>query len=151
VPRPKRPGNETALADSIERISFGLVAVTALAIDAATSDHTLTFQQWRALVVLARASDGRRITELATRTGASRPSTSRLVRRLEARGWIVVAPDPTDGRAVRLLLSPAGMNLHRRVLERRRELIEETIVGEAVSLDAGLDIARLAELFERWV
>ncbi len=139
------------LTAAIERLSFGLVAVTALAIDGATTRHTLTFQQWRALVVVGRADDGVRITQLATRIGASAPSTSRLVRRLATKGMLTVVPDPADGRAMRVRLSTAGEELRFKVIEGRRALIASTLSGgiaPGVPADA---IETLADAFETFV
>ncbi len=140
-----------SLTAAIERLSFGLVAITALAVDGATTRHSLTFQQWRVLVTVGRADDGVRISQLAERIGASAPSTSRLVRRLVAKGMVTVETDPADRRAMRVRLSVAGMELRRRVIDRRRALIAATIT-EMPSRDIPADgVEALADAFERFV
>jgi len=49
-----------------------------------------------------------RITELAAEEQIKQPGMTLLVNRLEERGWATRAPDPSDGRAVLVSLTPAG-------------------------------------------
>ena len=142
---------DAALASAIEALSFGLVAVTARAIDDARPSHPLTFQQWRILVVLGSSESGVRIGEVAERIGASRPSTSRLIHRLSRRGLIDSRPDPDDGRASSLRLTEAGTILRRTILARRRVLIEESLDGEVGVAGAASTVERLARRFQRWL
>jgi DNA-binding MarR family transcriptional regulator len=59
--------------------------------------------------VLSVLSTGpRRITELADQEGLAQPTMTGLVSRLEARGLVARAKDPSDGRAVQLTLTPEG-------------------------------------------
>jgi DNA-binding MarR family transcriptional regulator len=59
--------------------------------------------------VVRRLADGpSRITELAAEERVSQPAITLLVNRLEHRGWVQRAADPTDGRAVLVTLTPAG-------------------------------------------
>jgi DNA-binding MarR family transcriptional regulator len=139
------------LTAAIERLSFGLVAITALAVDGATTRHSLTFQQWRVLVVVGRTEDGVRISQLAERIGASAPSASRLVRRLIAKDMLTVETDPDDRRAMRVRLSAAGGELRRRVIERRRALIVATISGAPARWIPADGVETLADAFEPFV
>jgi DNA-binding MarR family transcriptional regulator len=149
VATPSDPVGSAAEA-ALEALSFGLVAVTARAIEDVTTHGQLSFQQWRVLVVLA--SPARlRVTELARRIGASEPSTSRMADRLERRGLIETIADPLDRRAINLRLTPAGSTLRDEVVERRRALIAESIAGLSVPPDGVDTIERFAEAFERWV
>ncbi len=59
-------------------------------------------------------ADGTRVTTLADRAGMSRQAMSSLVRELEDAGYLRTGPDPADGRAVRVTLSPDGVDLCRR-------------------------------------
>lgn len=139
------------LEAAIEALSFGLVAITALAVDRAAPGHALTFQQWRALVVIGSAPDGIRVSELAARIGASGPSASRLARRLSDRGWLVGNVDPLDGRAVRIRLSSSGARLRTTVIDHRRALIRETLGTRTEDPASTQLVAALAEDFARWI
>ncbi|MEM9189277.1 MAG: MarR family transcriptional regulator [Myxococcota bacterium] len=55
--------------------------------------------------------DGARITELADRAQISKQAVGKLVRGLEARGYVLRRPDPEDGRAQRIVLSKRGRSL----------------------------------------
>ena len=151
MPSERRPDEDPNLATAIEALSFGLVAVTARAIDDARPSHPLTFQQWRILVILGSTDTGVRIGEVAERLGASRPSTSRLVHRLSRRGLVESRPDPDDGRASSLRLTQAGATLRRTVVERRRALIEASLEDPDDREDLAAGVARLARRFGRWV
>lgn len=59
-------------------------------------------------VLGAVRSGPRRITDLAEREGCTQPAVTRLVDRLQDRGWLVRESDPRDGRAVLVALTPEG-------------------------------------------
>ncbi|MEO5922138.1 MAG: MarR family winged helix-turn-helix transcriptional regulator [Pseudolysinimonas sp.] len=52
---------------------------------------------------------GTRITVLAERAGVTRQAMSALVRDVEAVGYVTSGPDPADGRAVLVRLTPRGV------------------------------------------
>jgi DNA-binding MarR family transcriptional regulator len=54
----------------------------------------------------------RRITDLADRTGLTKPSVVYLVDYLERRGYVERTPDPQDGRAVLVRYRERGWALH---------------------------------------
>src|SRR5256886_5164889 len=56
--------------------------------------------------------DGLRLSELAARSRLSKQAMTTLVRTLEARRLIVRRPDPDDGRAARVYLTPRARRLH---------------------------------------
>ena len=60
--------------------------------------------------------DGTRLTKLAARADMTHQSMSELVATLERRGWVERRPDPTDGRARLICLTPEGRELTRRGL-----------------------------------
>jgi DNA-binding MarR family transcriptional regulator len=119
---------EDPVMDALERLFIAAVGVTSVALAEAGASPDLTLQQWRALVVIS-ASDGLRPGVVAQQIGMSRPSMSRLVRRLERRGVVLVEPDPLDGRAVVLRATPAGAALRRAVMARRRELVRQALAA----------------------
>jgi DNA-binding MarR family transcriptional regulator len=50
-----------------------------------------------------------RVTELAEREQLTQPGMTTLINRLEDAGLAVREPDPADGRAVRVTITPAGI------------------------------------------
>ena len=85
----------------------------------------------------------RRITELAVREGVTQPAITLLVNRLAERGWLKRTPDPLDGRAVLVELTPAGSALLDQVRAEFRALVRE----EMAALDDD-DIGALARAVE---
>src|SRR5690348_6703880 len=59
-------------------------------------------------VFMAIDPGGTRVTELAERTKMTKQAVGELVRRLEAQGYVEVAPDPSDGRVRRVHLTGNG-------------------------------------------
>ncbi|MGY1795986.1 MarR family winged helix-turn-helix transcriptional regulator [Geodermatophilus sp. SYSU D00525] len=72
-------------------------------------DAGLTHFDYHVLAMLSEAPERTlRMTELATRTTATLPRLSHVVRRLEERGLVERAPCPYDGRATNARLTDAG-------------------------------------------
>lgn len=76
----------------------------------------LNASQYR-LLMLLNPTDGQRLTTLSSRLLLSKSTVTRAVDQLEQFGWVRRAADPTDRRAQRVLLTPAG--------DRQREAISE--------------------------
>jgi DNA-binding MarR family transcriptional regulator len=136
--------------DQLDQLAVELVAVTNAAISDVGAGE-LSFSQWRTLMVLGSSGGPLRVHEVADRVNASMPSASRLVRRMERRGLVSISRDPSDGRGRRIALSKDGETLRRKVIRRRRELIEQSL-GELLqdpALVAGLEslVTRMA----RWL
>jgi len=141
---------DSALVDAIEELAFATVGMTALALNEAGQEKELTLAQWRVLVLVGRSP--MRVGSIAERIGASLPSASRLVGRMETHGFVVMAPDDEDRRATLVSLTPLGQSTRDAVIQRRRRLIGE-LVGDAAELaDAGLTegLAMLAARFARF-
>lgn len=135
--------------DQLDQLAVELVAVTNAAIfDVGAGE--LSFSQWRTLMVLGSATEPLRVHEIAGRVSASMPSASRLVHRLERRGLVSSARDPSDGRGRRISLTDAGETLRAKVIGRRRALIEAGLAGLTAdpALPSGLEtvVTKLA----RW-
>jgi DNA-binding MarR family transcriptional regulator len=67
-------------------------------------------------------SQGTRLTELAARAEMTHQSMGELVATLERRGYLQRRPDPTDGRARLVCLTPQGQQFLRRALREIREI-----------------------------
>lgn len=138
------------LIDVLEQLAFALVALTTTALSEGAPGADLTFPQWRVLVVLGAGDGGRvlRLSVLADAISASRPSTSRLVRRLERRGLVEAMPDPDDGRGLLVRLSDRGLAVRAAVVSRRRELIRERIAGLPGPAGVERELERVADALD---
>lgn len=77
-------------------------------------DSGLTFYEYTVLAGLSSAGDdGLRVSDLAAVTSGGLSRLSQVVTRMSTRDWVARRPDPTDGRAARVVLRPTG----RKVLE----------------------------------
>lgn len=74
-------------------------------------------------------AEPRRITELAAEERVTQPAITLLVNRLTERGWVERIPDPTDGRAVLVSLTPAGQEVFERLRAEYRALLHEEMVS----------------------
>ena len=84
-----------------------------------------------------------RITELAAEERVTQPAITLLVNRLAARGWVERVPDPSDGRAVLVSLTPVGEGVFEQLRSEYRALLHE----EMAMLDDS-EVETLAEAVE---
>jgi len=93
----------------------------------------------------------RRITELAAEERVTQPAITLLVNRLQERGWVQRVPDPSDGRAVLVSLTPAGEEVFERLRAEYRALLHEEMASledsEVETLAAAVSI--LDKLIDR--
>jgi DNA-binding MarR family transcriptional regulator len=134
---------------ALERIVFGAIAITTLAL--ADAGVELTFSQWRVLVIVGETADGTTVSGIATRLGAEVSPVSRLVGRLGRRGLVVANKDDRDRRVTRVTTTTRGRDLRAAVLDRRRELLSDVLAG-AGPLDADTEVAleRIGAAFGRY-
>jgi DNA-binding MarR family transcriptional regulator len=87
-----------ALAAGIERLTFWLRRAAPQAVSSST------------ITALDRlATEGPlRVSELAAREAMTQPGVTMLVHRMAEAGWAERVPDPTDGRASLVRVTPAG-------------------------------------------
>ena len=138
------------ILESLELLLLGAIGMTSFALaDVAVAD--LTLAQWRALVVVGR-TDAIRVGDIASRIGLSLPSTSRLVGRLERRGYVTTERDDRDRRATLVRLTPEGRDVREAVLARRRELMNQALTAYATRLPKDLTrgLAVIAKAFDRY-
>ncbi|MGH2915679.1 MAG: MarR family winged helix-turn-helix transcriptional regulator [Solirubrobacteraceae bacterium] len=76
-------------------------------------------------VLWALSRRPRRITELAARDCISQPGITRLVDRLECRGWVSREPDPADRRGVLVALTAQGASTFDRLRDEYRAVMHE--------------------------
>lgn len=119
---------------------------------------TLFFQRTRlgisrpeAGVLRAVSNQPQRITDLAANEALTQPAITRLVDRLQDRGWITRQADPTDRRAVLVALTPAGHDVLRRLRLEYRALLHEEVGAlddaDVAALGRAVDV--LDELISR--
>jgi MarR family transcriptional regulator, organic hydroperoxide resistance regulator len=143
----RRPTRGNAdLASEIERLLTSGIGITVRAIDQTPEAAELTLVQWRVLVI-ASQTEGLRIGELAAHLGISIPSTSRLVRRIEAQGLVTAVRAEDDRRATNIALTRAGREIVGAVVRRRRGLIGRALSAEpeASMADAAPVVRQIAD------
>ena len=69
-----------------------------------------------------------RATHLAERLGVSAPVLSRHIAELEEQGYVVRRPDPEDGRAQLIALSPAGAEKLRDIEKQRTATLQDLLL-----------------------
>jgi DNA-binding MarR family transcriptional regulator len=74
-----------------------------------------------------------RVTELAGEEQITQPGMTLLVNRMEERGWATRAPDPSDGRAVLVTLTRAGL----RELQTLEQGYHAMLAAHMAALDDG--------------
>jgi len=138
------------LIEAVEGLAFGVVGLTSQALAETGQENELTLAQWRVLVILGQGS--MRVGAIADRIGSSLASASRLVARMEARGFVGTARDHSDRRATLVSLAPLGLEVRARTIEIRRRLIGDLVAREPIpagaSLGQGLGV--LAARFSRY-
>ncbi len=135
---------DEGLTTALERIVYGAVAITTLALSEVALE--ITFPQWRVIVVVGESEDGAAVSEIASRIGSAVSPASKLVTRLERRGLLATAKDPADRRVTRVRLTPAGRDLRCRVFDRRREYLRSIAASVGPASADGV-VARLADAF----
>jgi DNA-binding MarR family transcriptional regulator len=112
-------------------------------LEAALGAVGLSLPKFHVLDHLVRAGSALPLGELAARNACVKSNMTALIDRLEADGLVSRAPDPTDRRSVRALLTPAGAARHAdasKLLE-----AEERAVVTAFSKDECRDLTELLE------
>ncbi|MFC9654040.1 MULTISPECIES: MarR family winged helix-turn-helix transcriptional regulator [unclassified Streptomyces] len=103
----------------------------------------------RAAVALLRQiadSEPQRPSELANRLAVEASHVTRQVQRLEKSGYVTRVPDPEDGRAQRIQLTPVGQRAIDRIREASRQGMRAALAEWSPQ-----DLQQLAALFHRMV
>ena len=112
------------LADLILRAARRLRAAHAAALDGLPVNP----HQAHALRAIARLEPARP-SQVAGRLRVARGSATEVIDTLEAGGWVARTPDPSDGRATLLSLTPSGRDLLARVAQARDRGAEGVLGG----------------------
>jgi DNA-binding MarR family transcriptional regulator len=128
---------QDGLIEALVQAAFSTMAV----LNRVSAEHDLSLTQLRVLAVLR---DRRlRMTALADHLGLEKSTMTGLVDRAEKRGLLERAPNATDGRAVDVMLSPAGVELadrlHEHVMRSLSPMAGELTTGERRRLQALLE------------
>ena len=82
-----------------------------------------------ALLEYTSSNPGCGVQTMAEGLSLSTPTVSIAVRQLEKSGFMERQPDPQDGRAVLLFLTPTGQGLHQRTHDFRCQKFERLLTG----------------------
>jgi DNA-binding MarR family transcriptional regulator len=110
----------------------------------------LSVVQYR-LFVLVVTNGGVRVGDLARRLGEGSQQTSRLIRRLDARGLVRTARGDTDRREVVVSATDAGTRLWADIGKWRRSQIREALADISLDDDAVATLEILTDRFARAV
>ncbi len=139
---------DSPVLDLLDRLSIELVAITNRAI-AEGGVLDLSFPQWRLLAALGDAPHALRLHEVAEQVSASMPSASRLVQRMERRGFVSSTRAPSDGRGREIALTAHGESVRAGVIGRRRALIAAGIGELAGNAKVHPDLVAIVERLAR--
>lgn len=102
------PGPTDCTAAKVRRLARRVTSIY----DEALAPHGLTIGQMGLLASLRRR-EGVGVKALAARLSADASTVSRLLKPLEAAGYLMIEPDPDDGRAKQVRLTDAGHAIRR--------------------------------------
>jgi len=98
--------------------------------DKAMKPRGLTRAQWVLLTNIARhGEDGEVQTKLAEYLDLGKGTVGTLIDRLEARGLVTRRADPSDRRVNRVVMTPAGKEIHTYMMDVGRDLEREIFRG----------------------
>jgi DNA-binding MarR family transcriptional regulator len=92
----------------------------------ASTGEGLTPTQYSVLA-LVRTRGPLGLAELTELEGLNPTMVSRVIRVLDDAGLILRLPDPSDMRAARLEITPAGEQMHERIKEARTDVLNECL------------------------
>jgi DNA-binding MarR family transcriptional regulator len=143
----------TASSDALRAEIFGSVFLLSQYLarrgDEALAPLGLTTKQWLLLAIVARRFPGEdpTLTEAALLYGSSRQNVKAIARQLQTRGFLRLAADPADRRALRLRLTGKA-----RVFDAADEAarLARVLAGLLAGFD-GSELVTLRDLLRRWL
>ena len=124
----------SSLSEDNNPIFQDIARFRAILFDSLLKPHDMTMSQGWVLVHLYR-EDGLRQSELAQRMDIATVTTSKLIDRLEARGYVERRMDPRDRRSNRVFATAEAKRLVRimtRTVDEVDEIAEQGIAPEAM-------------------
>ncbi|HVT22487.1 MAG TPA: MarR family transcriptional regulator [Mycobacteriales bacterium] len=118
----KAAASRDELTDAVLGVSRALVGIALRSVIEVKPDITLV--QFRALATLSDHGS-QRVADLAGLLGVNSSTATRMASRLRRKGLINRVDDPTDRRATRLEITPAGQRVVHDVTARR-----QTVIGQ---------------------
>jgi DNA-binding MarR family transcriptional regulator len=103
------------LANEAWEALFRAQATLSLAFERDGDWSDLLPREYGVLYALASAPDGLRMSEMCDDVLLTQAGISRLITRMEKRGLVERSGDPDDARAYRIRMTPAGVDVQRRV------------------------------------
>lgn len=144
---PGRAAQDLGPVEQMSRHLIGLSTALRLRMRAGLIDRGHDLRPSTAQVIPNLPLDGLRVSELAARLRVTLQRTGQLVSELEEVGYLERVPDPTDGRAKRVVFSARGRTLIRDIDEITAEstadfgdLLGEDRLTTLCSLLAELDL-----------
>jgi DNA-binding MarR family transcriptional regulator len=137
---PVAPDLATEVADLLHHVNHAVRRQVAAEAD----PNGVTSSQMRAMRMLIRRETPMRMSELADALGIVRRSATSVVDDLEQAGFVERVADPTDGRAVSVLLTQAGRKVMADARRRRR-----TAAGRVLQPLTESDLESLRDLLQR--
>jgi len=92
-------------------------------------DHGMSDAQVHVLVAVEDLPDGLTMAQIARRMLVSRAGVLGVVRGLEGRGWVTSKRCPSDARALRVRITPAGQAMLDRMLPAHLRLVDDLVGG----------------------
>lgn len=120
---------DTQLANTAWESLFRAQMTVAQELTAGDAWGDMVPSEYGVLYALSTAKAGLRMSELSKDVLLSQAGLSRLVARLEAKGWIARRVDPDDARASLLTLSKEGAHVQRRVGARHGRQVAEAMLS----------------------
>ncbi|WP_200330119.1 MarR family winged helix-turn-helix transcriptional regulator [Leucobacter sp. L43] len=103
----------------------------------------ISMREYDVLYTLSKRGEPMRMCDVQGGVLLSQPALSRMVERLAVRGLIAREPDPQDGRAVLLSLTPEGERLQQQVGRAHAKSVARQL-GSALTAPELNDLRRLA-------
>jgi DNA-binding MarR family transcriptional regulator len=126
------------------RLSVASNAVSRLISTAYAERFGISIPEWRIIAVLRELGPASQ-QDLVARTLMDKVTVSRAAQSMDRRGLIRRLPDPDDGRARRVALTPSGERLHAEVAPMALRL-EQELLGGVSDREAELLLSLLVRL-----
>ncbi|ARJ50419.1 MarR family winged helix-turn-helix transcriptional regulator [Staphylococcus lutrae] len=100
--------------------------------------------QWLVMKDIA-ISPGTTLVQISKRRSIEKPTTRKVLKALDAQGWLTVCPGEIDKREKLLYLSPSGQDIHKQLSRQISQLQTEMLETLSMSKD---ELNQLADQLE---